>query len=194
MLIDETKEESVMSKDRDELLPNYISVNNNVVIQACSEKCCNNHSQASGIRFAFVQDSTEIDGAEAPVIITMQPIQTNVGDRVKLDAMLQLNVTTNGDGELASLDQDIAIRRATLLLGQDTPAQTTVLTTKIKDDALNNPPGGNSYSRIVAFTWVDIPPAGISTYAFDTGGSAAIRILNRNYTNRSLSATIFSYW
>jgi hypothetical protein len=180
-----------MSKDRDELMPNYTPVNNNVVIQACPNKCCNDSSQALGIRFAFAQDSTEIDGEGAPVIITMQPIQTNVGDRVKLDAMFQLNVTTNGDGEFALLDQSIAIRRETLLLGQDTPVQTTVLMAKVKDDELNNPPGGNNYTRLAAFTWVDTPPAGISTYVLDAFGSVASRISSRNYTNRSLNATIF---
>jgi hypothetical protein len=191
VVIEKRKEESLLSKDRDELMPNYTPVNNNVVFQAYLDKSCNDSSQASGIKFAFVQDSTEIPGDGAPVLVTLQPIQTNVGDRVKLDAMVQLNVTTNGDGVLALLDQIIAIRRATLLLGQDTPTQTTVLTVKIRDDALNNPPGGNSYTRLVAFTWVDTPPAGISTYALDTGASTAIRILNRSYSNRSLSATIF---
>jgi F0F1-type ATP synthase assembly protein I len=37
---------------------------------------------------------------------------------VKLGAMVQLNVTTNGDGQFALLDQSIAIRRETLLMGQ----------------------------------------------------------------------------
>ena len=71
-----------MSKDYDELMPNYTPINNNVVVQSCPNKCCDTGSQAPGIRFAFAQDSSERE-VVLGTLITLQPIQTSVGDRVK---------------------------------------------------------------------------------------------------------------
>jgi hypothetical protein len=182
-----------MSKDYDELMPNYTPINNNVVVQSCPNKCCDTVNQIPGIRFAFAQDREEMEIGTGPSIITLQPIQTNVGDRVKLDAMVQINVETDGTGDLALSSVSIALARRTLLPGQDTPAFTDIVTITIRDDELNNPvaAGGNDYTRIASLTWVDTPPAGINTYSLETVAIGTDNIESRTYSNRSLNATIF---
>lgn len=181
-----------MSKDFDELMPNYTPVNHNVVVQSCPNKCCDTGSQSPGIRFAFALDSGERE-VVLGTLITLQPIQTSVGDRVKLDAMVQINTGTNGNGDLALSGVDIAIRRRTLLLGQDSPTVTNLVVIRIEDDELNNTEGagGNDYTRIASLTWVDTPPAGINTYSLETVAIGTDNIESRTYSNRSLNATIF---
>jgi hypothetical protein len=181
-----------MSKDFDELMPNYTPVNHNVVVQSCPNKCCDTGSQSPGIRFAFALDSGERE-VVLGTLITLQPIQTSVGDRVKLDAMVQINTGTNGNGNLALSGVDIAIRRRTLLLGQDSPTVTNLVVIRIEDDELNNTEGagGNDYTRIASLTWVDTPPAGINTYFLDTVEIGTNHIESRTYSNRSLNAIIF---
>ena len=182
-----------MSKDYDELMPNYTPVNNNIVVQSCPYKCCDTGSQAPGIRFAFAQSSNEMQLDTGDTIIALQPIQTNVGDRVKLDAMVQINVETDGTGDLALFSVDFALSRSTLLLGQDEPEVTSLVVIEIRDDELNNPvaAGGNDYTRIASLTWVDTPPAGINTYSLETVAIGTDNIESRTYSNRSLNATIF---
>lgn len=181
-----------MSKDYDELMPNYTPINNNVVVQSCPNKCCDTGSQAPGIRFAFAQDSSERE-VVLGTLITLQPIQTSVGDRVKLDAMVQINTGTNANGNLALSGVVIALRRRTLLLGQDSPTLTNLVEIRIEDDELNNTEGagGNDYTRIASLSWVDTPPAGINTYFLDTIEIGTANIESRTYSNRSLNATIF---
>ncbi|MGI6703402.1 MAG: hypothetical protein ACOX42_05130 [Clostridia bacterium] len=181
-----------MSKDWDELMPNYAPVNNNVVVQTCPNKCCDTGNQAPGIRLAFALDSEERE-VVLGTLITLQPIQTKVGDRIKLDAMVQINTETDGTGGLALSSVSIALRRRTLLPGQDTTTSTELIIIRIRDDELNNPEGtgGNDYTRIASLTWVDIPPAGINTYSLETVGIVTDNIESRTYSNRSLNATIF---
>lgn len=167
--------------------------NNNVVVPpviVCKEN--GGDAATQGIRFVFSQTAAETDLSQIePILAETIPFKTNVGDRVKLDAMVQVNVITREDGPFATRSTDFSIDRATQLLGQNTPTVETIVRVRVHDGNVNNTPSGNSYTRLVSITWVDTPPAGISTYTFRVSGSGQENIESVTFSNRALNAIIF---
>ena len=179
-------------KDKNKV-KNASNNNNNVVLPPIIISNGNSGDAATqGIRFVFAQNPTAIGtSGDLPTLITTVPFQTNVGDRVKLDAMFQINVSTNGSGILALRSTTVEIQRSTTLLGQDTPMNESIVAVTVQDDELNNPPSINSYTRLVTLTWVDTPPAGITSYSLRAVALSNGEIANVTFSNRALNAIIF---
>lgn len=174
--------------------PNNAPNNNNVIVPPVfiNGNGIDTTTQNQGIRFIFAQDDREFDDeGDFPTLAATIPFQTNIGDRVKLDAMVQIEVFTDGDDDLAARSTVLRITRSTQLLGQDTPVTETVVQVTINDEGINNPELGISYSRLASITWVDTPPAGITTYTFRVAGSGNANIQTVRYSNRALNAIIF---
>jgi hypothetical protein len=76
-------------------------------------------------------------------------------------------------------------------LGQDTPTTEIVIEVLIDDVGINNPPLGVRYTRLATLTWVDTPPAGISTYTFSVSEVGGANIEEVTFSDRALNATIF---
>ena len=159
------------------------------MVQTCPNKCCD--TTRLGNKAYLCPDSEKREVVRNANHFAAYPDKG--GDRIKLDAMVQINTETDGTGGLALSSVSIALRRRTLLPGQDTTTSTELIIIRIRDDELNNPEGtgGNDYTRIASLTWVDIPPAGINTYSLETVGIVTDNIESRTYSNRSLNATIF---
>lgn len=172
--------------------PNNAPNNNNVIVPPVfiNGNGIDTTTQNQGIRFIFAQDAGEIEG-DFPTLAATIPFQTNVGDRVKLDAMVLIEVFTDGDDGFATRLTDLRITRSTQLLGQDTPVTETVVQVTINDEGINNPELGISYTRLASITWVDTPPAGITTYTFSVAVSINSNIERVIYSNRALNAIIF---
>lgn len=138
----------------------------------------------------FDQNKNAID-SNAPILATLEPIQTVPGDVVKLDAMVLINILTSGNGQPASHSSILTIQRDTLIPGSITPTSTIIVSAQILDTNLNNPAATTPLTRLTNLNWVDTPPLGISTYIFRVTSSASFNITGVVYTNRFLSAVVF---
>ncbi len=172
--------------------PNRDPNNKNEVTVPIVVNECNANNQNQGIRFAFDQNINSVGSVadSLKILATLPPIQTKVGDRVKLDAMVQINVEAKSTAPSASFSAGFSIERSTLLLGQTTPITTPIIRVDVTD-VLSIPQGGDFYTRLASLTWVDTPPAGISTYIFRVTAIGFNNIESLKYSNRALNAVIF---
>lgn len=128
---------------------------------------------------------------------TLEPIQMSVGDTVKLNATVLINIYTIGIKGSASYNSIFVLgRRSSIPPGVPPMTSKTLISTKISDTNLNspttNPSTLNPFTRLVNLSWIDTPQDNlISEYTFRATNITTFNVFRIDYTNISLNALVF---
>ncbi len=131
---------------------------------------------------------------------TLEPIQMSIGDRVKLNATVLINIFTigtMGNDKSASYNSIFVIERlSSIPPGVPPMTSKTLISTKISDTNLNspatNPSTLNPFTRLVNLSWIDTPPDNlISQYTFRVTNTTTFNVFRTDYTSIRLNALVF---